>query len=140
MAGVLLKCWCAAYINPLRQGRDRLGQGRHSLACISLSIIYHHLLICLCLFTSLVSIHLRPASHPLSQLPSCTLLHLCNVLPSVTPTFDLQCVYIYLCCQRVPMLSFCLLGAIYQDELSLCLSFSLCVCAKRPSPSSWMAF
>ena len=94
VAGVLLKCWCAAYINPLRQGRDRLGWGSHSTSCISLSIIYHHLFDGLCLFTSLVPIHLRPASHPLSQLPSCTSA---NVLLTVTPTFDLQCVCTYMC-------------------------------------------
>lgn len=138
MAGVLLTCWCAAYINPLRQSRDSLGQGRHSLSCISLSIIYHHLFICLCLFTSLVPIHLRPASHPLSQPPPCSLLYLCSVLLSATLTFNLRCVYIYLCCQRVPMLSLCLSGAIYQDELSLCLSVRLfpSVCLSQETYSS----
>ena len=149
VAGVLLKCWCAAYINPLRQGRDRLGRGSHSTSCISLSIIYHHLFDGLCLFTSLVPIHLRPASHPLSQLPSCTSA---NVLLTVTPTFDLQCVctytvyiyiyiYIYIC-QRVPMLSLCLSGAIYQDEVSLCQSVRLFLSAclsQETRPSSWTA-
>lgn len=131
MAGVLFKCWCAAYINPLRQGRDRLGQGRLSLPCFLLSIIYHHLFICLFLFTSLVSIHLRPASHPQWQLLSCS-LHLCSVLFSVTPTFNLQHVHIYI------RESLCFLSV--SQELSikrncLCvsvhLSFSLCVFEPR---------
>ncbi len=132
MAGILLKCWCAAYINPLRQGRDRPGQGRHFLSCISLSIIYHHLFICLCLFASLVSIHLRLASHPLSQLPSCSLLHLCNVLLSVTPTFDLQCVCcicIYAVRESPSFLSVSQELSIKMNCLCDCTSvfFSLCV-------------
>lgn len=133
MAGVLLKCWCAAYINPLRQGRDRLGQGRHSLSCISPSIIYHHLFICLCLFTSLVSIHLRPASHPPSQLPSCSLLHLCNILLSVTATFNLQCVYMHLCCQSPYAVSLSLRSYLsrWGVYVTVCLSFSLCVSEPR---------
>lgn len=102
-----------------------LKQGSLSLSDFSVSIIYHHLFICLCLFTSIVSFHHRHASQPLSQTPSCTLMHLCNVLLSVTPHIRSQYVHIYLCCQRLPSLSLCLSGAIYQDGPSLCLSVCL---------------
>lgn len=133
MAAVLLKCSCAACINPLRQGRDRLGEGRRALLSL-VSCCLSSIIICLSAFVCLLALSLSFSILPLILHHSClfapcSLLHLCNILLSVTPTFDLQCVYIYLCCWRVPVLSLCLSGAIYQNELSLCLSvcFFLCV-------------
>lgn len=113
----------------------RTGQAL-SRSCSSLSIIYHHLFMCLCLFTSPVSIHLCPASHPPSQLPSCSLQHLCNTLLSVPPTFDLQCVGIYI---HAVTESLCFLSvsqelSIKTNCLCICPSvclFSLCVSVPR---------
>lgn len=63
MAGVLLKCCSAAYINPLRLGSDRLGHHHQSL------VINHHMFIHLCVFTRPVSIYLTIIPHPASLLP-----------------------------------------------------------------------
>lgn len=94
----------------------RTGQ---SLSCFLLSIIYHHLFICLFLFTSIVN------SSCLSAFVTDAFLHLdsplqCHLLRH--PHLRSLSLYICLCCHRLPLLSVCLLGAIYQDALSLCHS------------------
>lgn len=99
MAGVLLKCWCAAYINPLRQGRDRLGQGRHSLSHVSRCL--SSIIIC-----SSASVCLLALSLSISVLP----LILCRSLlaaplqrPSLSrraPSIFNARVYIYICAVR----------------------------------------
>lgn len=69
MAGVLFKCWCAAYISPLREGKDVHGQVGLSLSFL-LSIIHRHLFICLCLLALSLFHH---SSQLLSNMSSCTL-------------------------------------------------------------------
>lgn len=70
MAGVLLKCCSAIYINPLRLGSDRLGHHHQPLLLFT---IYHygnhHVFIHLCVFTRPVSIYLNIISHPPWLLP-----------------------------------------------------------------------
>lgn len=103
------------------------------LFSVLLSIIHHDMFICLCLFTCLVSIHLHPASHPLSHLPPCSFLHLCNAFISVTPIFYLQWV-------AMPFQS---LGSyLSRWAVSVCPSIflSLCIWAKRPRPPCWQPF
>lgn len=107
MAGVLLKCWCAAYISPLRQGRHRCGQGSLFLVSHCLSSI----IICSSASVCLLPLSIHRASQPLWQMPSCTLMHLCNVIFSVTRTFDL---YAYLYILYISLLS--------ETPFALCLS------------------
>lgn len=122
-AAMLFKCWWAAYINPLRQGWDRLGQGRFSFSPVLLSIIYHDIFICLCLFTCLVSIHLHPASHSLFHLPPCSFLHRCNTFISVTPIFYLQ---------WVPMLFLSLGNYLSRWAVSVYVRPSFCLSVSEP--------
>lgn len=112
-------------------GEDRAGS---LTPVILLSIIYHHLFICLCVFTSLVSIHLRPASHPPSQLLTCTLLHACTVLLSVTPHLRSSvcaCVYISMLSESLCFVFVSQELSIKMNCLCVCLSFSLCVSEPR---------
>lgn len=101
---------------------------------VLLSIICHHLFICLSLFTSLVSIHLSPTSHPLSQQPSSSLLHLCNVLLSVTHHLrSAVCVYISLLSDSAYASSLSLRSYLSRRPVSVCVCLFLYVCL-RPSP------
>lgn len=136
-----------------RAEMDHDGSSTSSLVSLSFCPLYHLLFICLCLFTGLVSIHLPPVSQPCSPLPSDSLQLLSSpslppaLLLSGIPTFDLQCVrvYLYFGCQGEslcflsvsqelyirPRLSFCL-----SICLSICVLFSVDVCMSQGTQSS----
>lgn len=134
MPAVLLKYVCAAYINPLRQGRDRPGHGGHSLFLVSCCL--SSIIICSSAAVCLLALSLSISILPLILHRSCLLVPCCtcatSFFQSPQPSIFSVCIYIY-AVGRVPVLSRCLSGAIYQNEPSLCLSvfFFLCACESR---------
>lgn len=130
-------------INPLRQGRDRLRQGRCWLSSALLSIIYHHLFICLFLFTILVSIHLHLASHPLSHTLPPSFFRVPAApqhrpSPPVTPTSCLHWEYTSLMSDGPHAFSLSLRSYLSRWTVSVSVFFSLRVWTKRPRlPHGW---
>ena len=128
VAGVLLKCWCAAYINPLRQGQRQARTGRPLPLVLSRRL--SSIIICssaaVCLLALSLSIPV-PGARPA---PCCTSCSPPPILSVRIHTYMLS---------RVPY-AFSLSHKSYlEDERCLSVSFSLCFWAWRSGQSLTLA-
>lgn len=121
MPGVLLTCWCAACISPLRRGSRTRSYGAVS-RCPSSTIICSSGSLCLLALSLFITVVPFSFCHRRLRAPWCTTATAASITTSDLSAFAV----------RNSLCSFHLSGAIFQDGLSLCLFY--CQRAKRPRP------